>query len=116
MNFQQLNGRSIREAFREFHQKNPTLYKEFEKQALRAINAGKTKISAKMIINYIRWNVFIESTDTNFKINDAFQAYYSRLFASLHPEHKDKLEFRKLRNEQDGPYMNVDEHGQLSFV
>lgn len=116
MNFQQLNGKSIRDAFIVFHKENPKLYLAFEKEALRAINAGRKKISAKLIVNYIRWNMFIESTDQNFKINDAFQAYYSRLFASLHPEHKDKLEFRKLRNEQDGPYMNVDEHGQLSFV
>ncbi len=116
MNFRELNGVSIRDAFIDFHKKNPNLYKEFEKQAFRAINAGRKKISAKMIINYIRWNVFLESSDSNFKINDAFQSYYSRLFISLHPEHADKLECRKLRNEQDGPYMLKDEHGQLYFV
>lgn len=116
MNFQELNGKTIREAFVVFHKENPNLYKEFEKQALRAINAGKKKISAKMIINYIRWNVFIESTDENFKLNDAFGSYYSRLFVSIHPAHKDKFEFRKLRNEEDGPYMYVGPTGQISFV
>jgi RNA binding exosome subunit len=116
MNFRELNGKSIRDAFKEFHEKNPKLYIEFEKQAFRAINAGRTKISAKMIINYIRWNVFIESTDTNFKLNDAFGSYYSRLFTSIHPEHEDKFEFRKLRNESPGPYMYVGPTGQISFV
>ena len=116
MNFKELNGVSIREAFIEFHRKNPKLYLEFEKQAYRAINAGKTKISSKMILNYIRWNVFIETTDKMFRVNDAFTALYARLFISLHPEHEDKFEVRKLRTEEPGPYLHTDVYGQISFI
>lgn len=86
-----------------------------EDQAIRAINKGRKKISAKLIINWIRWHEFLESSDLNFRINDAYQAYYARLFCEKHPEHVDKFEFRKLRNEEPGQYMTVESDGQLAF-
>jgi hypothetical protein len=41
---------------------------------------------------------------------------YSRLFVARHPEYQDKFDFRKLRNEVNGPYMKVEEDGQLTFI
>ena len=116
MNYSELNGMSIREGFEKFNKNNPHIYREFESQALKAINKGRDKISAKLIINYIRWNEYLRSSDQDFKINDAFQAYFAREFVKRHSEHKEVFNFRKLRNEDTGPYMLVDEHGQLSFV
>lgn len=115
MNYQELNGKTIREGFNEFNKDNPHIYKQFEVQALRAINKGREKISAKLIINYIRWNEFLKTTDLNFKINDAYQSYYARYFVKMNPNHKDVFNFRKLRNEEGGPFMSVDEKGQVSF-
>ena len=116
MNYQQLTGKTIREGFNEFNIENPHVYKAFENQALKAINRGQHKISAKLIINWIRWNEFLESSDISFKINDAFQAYYARLFCEKHPQFIDRFDFRKLRNEEPAPYMSVDKTGQLAFL
>lgn len=115
MNYAELNGKSIRQGFLEFHTANPHVFVEFEKQAMLAISKGRTKLSAKLIINWIRWNEFLRTSDLNFSINDAFQSYYGRLFVEKYPEHKDKFEMRKLRNEEAGPYM-VEENGQLAFL
>ncbi len=116
MNYQQLNGCSIRDGFNQFNADNPHIYKAFEEQALNAINRGRNKISAKLIINWIRWNEFLRTSDQNFRINDAYQAYYARYFVEKHPEHAEVFEFRKLRNEESGAYMNVDEKGQILFL
>ncbi len=116
MNYQQLNGISIRDGFKLFNEANPHIYNAFEAQALKAINKGRKKISAKLIINWIRWNVYLKSTDQDFKINDAFQSYYAREFVRRNPEHIDVFNFRKLRNEEDGPYVTADDNGQLSFL
>jgi hypothetical protein len=116
MNYKELNGRSIREGFNDFHKKNPHIFKAFEEQALTAINKGRKKISSKLIINWIRWNEFLRSSDQNFKINDAYQSYYARYFVEIYPQYIDVFEFRKLRNEEDGAYMNVDDDGQISFL
>lgn len=116
MNYKQLNGITIREGFEKFNAENPHIYQEFERQALIAINKGRSKISSKLIINWIRWNEFLRSSDQNFKINDAYQSYYARHFVLQHPQHADKFEFRKLRNEEGGQYMEVDSDGKLSFL
>jgi len=115
MNYRELNGVTIREGFMRFHKENPHVYEAFEKQVLRAIDKGRNKISAKLIINWIRWNEYIK-TDEYFRINDAYQSYYARLFVEKHPQYADIFDFRKLRNEKYGPYMNVSRDGQISFM
>lgn len=116
MNYQSLHKKSIREGFAEFHKENPQIFKEFERVCLIQISSGRNKLSAKEIINYIRWNRQVQTTDRNWKINDAFQSYFARLFTSIHPEHSDKFTFRKLRNEEPGPYMRVEKNGQIAFL
>jgi len=116
MNYKQLNGHSIREGFNKFHRENPHVFEAFEEQVFEAINRGRTKISAKLIINWIRWNEFLKTSDKNFRINDAYQSYYARCFVAKYPEQVSLFEFRKLRNEEKGEYMTVDENGQISFT
>jgi len=117
MNYKELNGYSIRDGFNKFNEDNPHIFKAFEEQAIRAINKGRIKISSKLIINWIRWHEFLESSDKNFKINDAYQSYYARFFIEKYPEYSHVFELRKLRNEVNGKYMNIDEDdGQISFL
>jgi hypothetical protein len=116
MNYKELNGHSIRQGFNRFNKENPHIFKAFEEQALKAIKNGRTKISSKLIINWIRWHEFLQSSDKNFKINDAYQSYYARFFIEKYPQYNDVFEFRKLRNEDAGQYMSIDKNGQISFL
>lgn len=116
MNYKELNGYSIRDGFNKFNNENPHIFKAFEEQALTAIHKGRKKISSKLIINWIRWNEFLRTSDQNFKINDAYQSYYARFFVEKYPQYKDVFEFRKLRNEECGQYMNVGIDGQITFL
>jgi hypothetical protein len=116
MNYKELNGQSIREGFNDFHAANSHIFAAFEHHALTAIWKGRKKISAKLIINLIRWHEFLESSDLNFKINDAYQAYYARAFVEKHPQYSDCFEFRKLRNEEHGPFMLIEDTGELEFL
>lgn len=116
MNYQTLHNKSISEGFKEFHMANPEIYKMFESECYKAIEKGVTKISAKLILNVIRWNRIVSTTDENFKINDAFQRSYAVLFCELNPMHKHIFNFRKARNLDLPPYMKVGENGQLTFM
>lgn len=108
MDFKRHFGRSIQDSFEEYHRNNPKIYGEFKKFALKAIKAGKKRISFKMILNVIRWEVFIAPIKPNLfdqpnefsemKINDAYSSRYARLFVEDYPEHKDKIELRNLRS------------------
>lgn len=98
MNFVEANGTTIKKAWWKFHKGNPHVYRLFETLALKAIRSGKTKLSAKLIINVIRWEHFLSTDDdTGFKINDAYHAFYGRLFMHYHPEHDGIFETRRLR-------------------
>ena len=116
MNHKELTGESIRESFEKFNKENPLVYDTFKQMALNAIQSGRDKLSSKLIINVIRWEYYLKTDDQNFKINDSFTSYYARHFIAEFPHHADKFATRKLRNEEDAPYMTVDEKGQYAFL
>ncbi len=110
MKFLQNTGRTIQKAFNEFHKNNPLVYTHFKKMALEAINKkNKKKLSSKMIINVIRWEIYMETieltlfTDVDgslkkFKINDAYTSRYARLFTDEYPQHCNIFNMRELRS------------------
>ena len=79
-----------REKFLEFHYKNPMVWKEFEKFALKGISVAKRRglkyISADMIAHRVRWETTIETVGNDFKLNNNFVSHYSQLFQNKHPE------------------------------
>ncbi len=102
MNFKETTGKSIAQAFDEFHRDNPKVYELFKSYALRAIDKGKKKASAKMLINAIRWEHYLETvTDDEYRINDAFTAYYARLFIRDFPDYDYLFELRAIRTKDD---------------
>lgn len=108
MNFKQNTGKSIGQAFAEYHSENPHVYDKFKELAFLAIKKGKKKISFKLILNVIRWEYFIQTSEQTslflegehktFKINDAYGSRYARLFISEFPKLEDKIELRRLRS------------------
>ena len=101
--FKEQTGKTIKEAFDQFHEENPQVYDWFKKYAFHLIDKkGKEKISSKLIINRIRWEIYMTTTtEGNYRINDAFTAHYSRLFVEDYPEYENMFEFRRLRSDQD---------------
>jgi hypothetical protein len=114
MNFQQNSGKPIQQAFEEYDAANPKVYVHFCRLAFRAIKRGAKRISAKLIINVIRWEVFIQprpkeraeialgpdmfgDNGRTFKINDAYASRYARKFIREFPEHEPLFEMRELR-------------------
>jgi len=100
MNYQQATGKTIDESFEEFHLKNPVIYALFQKYALYMIREkGMSKTSSKLIINRIRWEMYVETeSEDTYRINDAYSSRYVRLFIKDYPEYDDKFELRELRS------------------
>ena len=115
MNFRELNGKSIADAFDEFDRQNPRVYEAFKQQVIKAARKKIKRVSSKAIINWLRWEMFLVTNDQNFKINDAFTPYFSRKFIKEYPGSEEMFEFRKLRTEEPGPYMTVDDN-HIEFV
>ncbi len=102
-NYKNTTGKSIKESFEAFDLANPEIYNLFEMKVMMAHKMGKKKVSSKLIINTIRWEVFLDSEDSNcnFKINDSYTSHYARKFATLHPGLANMFNFRNLRSAEN---------------
>lgn len=75
------------EKFREFHRANPAVYTLFQKYTFTAIEAGRTKYSARNIMERVRWDADIVIRGGGFKINNNFVPFYSKMFMQAYPQH-----------------------------
>ena len=82
------------DVFANFHHRNPHVYDMFESFTLQLIGAGHRRGSAEMIINRMRWETALETTEVQFKINNNYKPLYARMFAFLNPEHEKFFSFR----------------------
>lgn len=70
----------------EFHEKNPHVYKLFERFSLE-VAAVRERYSAKAIIERMRWHYNFEiNGDYEFKLTNTHTAYYARHFLENHPD------------------------------
>ncbi len=74
---------------------SPEAFSYFERFALDAVAAKRTRFSADMIFNRIRWYTTVELGQGDFRLNDHYRTLFARLFAIIHPEHADLFEFRE---------------------
>lgn len=85
------------ELFNEFHRDNKHVYFLYRKFAFQLIESGHKRLGSKMIVERIRYETAIKTTDQDYKINNDFTAHLARLFVRQHPEHSDKFVFKKLK-------------------
>ena len=76
--------RDLVNEFKTFHSKNPEVYELFKTFTFRAINAGHIRLSSEMIINRIRWETSVVTSDKDYKINNDYKPFYARLFMEEH--------------------------------
>lgn len=71
------------EKFNAYHEKNPLIYKQFERFTLELIQAGVRHYSADGILHKIRFETAIRG-DGKYKINNTFSPDYARMFEDNH--------------------------------
>ena len=108
MNYKQLTGKSIQQAFNEFDKTSPQIYEMFIRFFFELVRKGHKKVSAKLIINRIRWECVMniptetlfdsKGDEISYKLNDAFQSRYARKFISDYPNYESYFNFRELRD------------------
>lgn len=86
--------------FEEFHRLNPQVATALEQMTRELVQRGRRRIGIKMLFEVLRWNYFMETSDPNsdFKINNNYAPYYSRLLIERHPEWADVFELRTIRS------------------
>ena len=88
-----------KEKWWEWHRANPNVWKYFEMYAMEAVQAGKKKISHWLIINRIRWELYLVTTGDDFKISNDYIAFYARLWRAKYPQYKDLFNIKRMNGE-----------------
>lgn len=83
------------ERFLRFHQQNPHVYRIFEQRAKEMIAAGRSHYSARAIMEVVRWDIHIQTTGEDFKIDNNHVPFYARMFLKSNPEHSDFFRTRQ---------------------
>jgi len=83
-----------------WHKENPQVWEYFERFSFDVIRSGRRKISHWLIINRIRWEVYMETTGAEFKICNDYIAFYARLWKTRYPQHSDLFTTKKMIGEK----------------
>jgi hypothetical protein len=85
--------------WQDYHRENPLIWEYFERFAFEAVAKRRKKISHWLIINRIRWEVYIVTTGEEFKISNNFIAFYARHWRETHPQHKELFNIKRMVGE-----------------
>ena len=89
---------SISRRFREFHERNPRVYRLLVQLARDAKQAGRIRIGIKMLWEVVRWNLSKDLPyDETFKLPNDFHSRYARLIMAQEQDLDGIFEIRELR-------------------
>jgi hypothetical protein len=90
----------LQHEFDTFHADNPEIYTELVDMARQAKALGKTKLGIRMLMETLRWNWTLQTVgDSEYKLNDHFCPFYSRLIMALEPDLRGIFETRRRSGE-----------------
>ena len=87
-------------AFQAFHAENPHVYRSLVELARAAKEKGAAEIGIGMLWEVLRWRLFFETTDANFKLNNNHRSRYARLIMAQEPDLAGIFEVRELTSEK----------------
>lgn len=73
-------------AFARFHIDNPQVYTKLVALAKSAKDAGQKKIGIRLLWERLRWYVTVETSNSQFKLNNNHTANYAQLIMAFEPE------------------------------
>jgi hypothetical protein len=83
--------------FKQFDDDNPIVWFYFAFFTDEAIRHGVKKLGGQLIIERVRWEVFIITKGDEFKINNDFTAFYVRKWLCTHQNQLEFFDIRRIR-------------------
>lgn len=82
----------------QFHWANPHVYSGLVKLARQARRAGRKKIGIGMLFERMRWEIFINTTGDDYKLNNNYRSRYARLIMDTESDLQGMFEVRGLKS------------------
>lgn len=73
---------------------NLHIWDAFAEEAFNVIRRGYQHYSSYTIVEFIRHHSALAESGSIYKINNTHRPYLARLFAAMHPQHRELFEFR----------------------
>lgn len=89
---------TIEEAFLNFHQANPWVYRALVQLARDMVRRGRRRIGIGMLFEVLRWQWTLGTVDpaSDFKLNNNYRSRYARLIMATEHDLGDVFETRVL--------------------
>jgi hypothetical protein len=90
-----MNRQTISDRFEEFHKANPAVYSTLVYLAKQwARRTGGRKLGIKTLFERARWELQLDTTDPDLKLNNSFTAFYARLIMANEPDLEGMFDLR----------------------
>jgi hypothetical protein len=84
------------DGYRAYCWENPHVFPLLARFVIERVTRTTGRFSMKAVVERARWETAITTDDAEgYKINDRWTAFHARRFIQCHPEHADRLEFRR---------------------
>ena len=80
-----------------FHADNPDVYDHLHRMAIDLLELGRKKWGMKSLIEVVRWQIAMNTTDPVFKINNNHAPYYARYLMDMEPRLEGFFNIRKVK-------------------
>ena len=90
------DARSLEGRWLAFHEANPHVYAAFERLALQAAKR-RARFGAKAIWEVLRWELSVNTTESEPRLNNNYTALYAREVMRRNPAHAGLFETREQR-------------------
>lgn len=89
----------LERAFEEFDADHPEVYLRLVSLARKAKARGHKRIGIAMLFEVARWELTLESSDGEFKLNNSYRAFYARAIMRNEPDLAGIFETRVQRHD-----------------
>lgn len=85
---------TLPERFAAFHAANPHVADALEQLAGQWFAAGHNRVGVKSLYERLRWEAGIQTTASDWRLNNSWTAFYARLLIERRPEWADRIQTR----------------------
>jgi len=86
---------NLERGFKEFHEANPHVYAKLRDFAVQARHSGRKHLGIAAVFERLRWWASFEVSGDEFKLNNNWRAFYSRMLMDREPTLSGFFETRK---------------------
>ncbi len=94
--------KTIAEAFADFHEANPHVYRNLVRLARKMKDVGRARVGISLLYENLRWNYSLHTTteESSYRLPNNYRAYYARLIMATNADLEGMFDVSELRSQR----------------